>query len=273
MVHYSGCGNYGAILNVVEIKIMADKKNIVIRVNYPKHENKSEKRSSAPEMITVWHVNRIVLAVVVLGLLFALPFFLINHEDQYTGDSSAPITQKDKDRAGRDKKPIEYTEFEEISSVPPVETDSKPAQEEVEPLYEITPAPDSLQESDDQEAFNNYQSSINDKRVSRALLTTGINNKDPIDEFTPPVKIGHNQKVVLYYFTELKNSKYRALYHEWLHNGQVVAKRQLYIGGDHWRNSSKMTFSEKNKGYWLVRLVDKSGQILSQKGFSVVLEE
>lgn len=123
------------------------------------------------------------------------------------------------------------------------------------------------------EPDKNSPSPIDDKGVSRALLATGINNREPIDNFIAPVKIGHKQKLVLYYFTELRNLKERALYHEWLRNDKVVSKRQLYIGADRWRTSSKMTFSDRNKGNWTVRLVDKTGLILNKISFAVVSDE
>ena len=260
---------------------MADKKNIVIRVNYPKHGNGSEKPLSTPELITEWNVKRILLAIGVLSLLCVVFFLVINHEDQNYTDinpgaptDAAPKIRKDEDSAVADLKPVP---------------------KQAEPLSESKPVVNSITKSDkpnnnaeginatetvskpvmikNKESINYHQSPINVNQVSRALLTTGINNKEPIDEFTPPVKIGHKQTVILYYFTELKKLKDRALYHEWLRDGQVVAKRQLYIGDERWRTSSKMTFSDKSKGNWIVRLVDKSGQILNQKSFSVALDE
>ncbi len=281
---------------------MADKKNLVIRVNYPKYGSKSEKRLSAPAQVTEWHVKRIFMAIGAFILLCAAAFFIFNN-GQHNADvgnpvvqsDSAPISTKDGDSTGTEKLPPEYTEFEQISSIPPVTRDLKPAPAQAESLSERKPAVNSTTKRDkpnnnaasidatetasnaelikNNESINNRQWPIDDKRVSRALLTTGLNNREPIDEFKPPVKIGNKQTVVLYYFTELKKLKDTALYHEWLRNGQLVAKRQLYIGDAHWRISSKMRFSEKNKGDWTVRLVDKSGQILNQKSFSVALDE
>lgn len=281
---------------------MADKKNLVIRVNYPKHGKKSEKRLSAPELITEWHTQRIFMVLGAFILLCVVAFFIINN-GQHNADVGSPVVQSDTakmstidgDSPGTEKQPSEYTEFEQISSIPPVTRVLKPAPEQVEPLSESNQAVNQTTKRDMQsnndasinaavteskpgqikntESINNHQSPIDDKRVSRALLTTGLNNREPIDEFTPPVKIGNQQTVVLYYFTELKKLKDKALYHEWLRDGQLVAKRQLYIGDEHWRISSKMRFSEKNKGNWTVRLVDKSGQILNQKSFSVELDE
>lgn len=62
---------------------MRDKKNVVIRVNYSNEGKKSEKYLSEPETITVWHVNRILLAAsIAVVLLLSALYFLIKPDIQ-----------------------------------------------------------------------------------------------------------------------------------------------------------------------------------------------
>jgi hypothetical protein len=64
---------------------MRDKKKVVIRVNYSKAGRKSEKYLSEPEMITVWHVKRILFATsIVVALLLSALYFFIKPDIQKT---------------------------------------------------------------------------------------------------------------------------------------------------------------------------------------------
>ena len=289
---------------------MADKKNIVIRVNYPKAGNRMEKPLSAPELITEWHFKRIFLAVAAVVLICVVAFLAIKPASQTSRDNTPVVLSGPVKAIKVVPEPAKVAAIKEagenvrIEKQSAIKTMLEPTTAPVSPVItEKTPVPDLENQaaikanttqtkaedeiaglkteateekpalSKNKEPVKNSPSPIDDKGVSRALLTTGINNREPIDNFIAPVKIGDKQKLALYYFTELRNLKERALYHEWLRNGKVVAKRQLYIGADRWRTSSKMTFSDRNKGNWTVRLVDKTGLILNKISFAVVSDE
>jgi hypothetical protein len=105
--------------------------------------------------------------------------------------------------------------------------------------------------------------------VSRALLTYAINNKEPSGEVVRAVGVSLKKPVWLYYFTELKSMSNSKVYHEWLKNGEIISRQELVISDDIWRTSSRKLLSYSEKGNWVVRLVDKNGQLLNEKKFKV----
>ena len=105
--------------------------------------------------------------------------------------------------------------------------------------------------------------------MTRAVLTYGINNKEPAGEIAKAVNVGEKNPTWVYYFTELKSMNGNKVYHEWLKNGVLDSRQELIISGDAWRTSSRKLLADSAKGNWTVRLIDEHGQLLNEKSFKV----
>lgn len=111
-----------------------------------------------------------------------------------------------------------------------------------------------------------------DKHIVRALLTTRVKNKEPVDKVIPPVIVNENHAIGIYYFTEIINMKGHSLYHQWLWNDNIIYKRKINILGDRWRAATGKFITHDKQGMWRVRIVDKQGVILDQIVFKVELK-
>ncbi len=244
---------------------MTDKKNIVIKVSYPRSEIATEGLS--PKMITEWNIKRILLAAGALVLILAALIYGINNDTQKTDlDNVAVIVHATENQATPEYE-IKTAEIKNLTPVsPPVaKTDSsvkklpqkKSAGIIVKEIIKKLPHTKVVKEH----KYPHY--------VQRSLLTYRIINKEPINEIQNTVKVSRNNPTWVYFFTELKAMKGAKVYHEWLKNGVLVSRQELVISGDRWRTSSRKLLSFSEKGNWTVRLVDKSARLLNKKNFNV----
>lgn len=109
------------------------------------------------------------------------------------------------------------------------------------------------------------------KAVVRAQLTKNIEKNEPVDKLKSPLKIGKKETIWIYYFAELKGMKGKAIYHEWLLNGELVSKKKVNISSDPWRTASKQVITYTTNNDWVVRLVDESGNKLAERTFNLEL--
>ncbi len=91
--------------------------------------------------------------------------------------------------------------------------------------------------------------------VARAQFTTGIENREPVDEvvvISPPV-------TEVYFFTDLRHLEGREVQHRWAYRGRVVSIKPFEIQGARWRVYSKNVIEPDQTGEWSVTVVDESG--------------
>jgi hypothetical protein len=101
--------------------------------------------------------------------------------------------------------------------------------------------------------------------VSRAIVTSSIENKEPTDEVTQVTQ--EINKV--YFFTEVLNKANTHVTHRWLLNGKLEAEVVLKIGSDRWRTySSKNLVPEFHMGNWQVEVIDEQNNLLASAVFS-----
>lgn len=98
-------------------------------------------------------------------------------------------------------------------------------------------------------------SPVPDARVARAIFTTGIQDREPVDELA---QLDASSPEV-YFFTELRGLEGRTVSHRWEYEGRVVAEVPFAIGGPRWRVFSNKTLSPELVGKWTVVVVDESG--------------
>jgi Protein of unknown function (DUF2914) len=110
------------------------------------------------------------------------------------------------------------------------------------------------------------------KVVSRAQLTRDIEKNEPVDNLKLPLKIGKKETLWIYYFIELKNMQGKTVFHEWWLNGNLVSRKKVNISDDPWRTASKQLITYTNNNDWVVRVVDESRNILTEKSFNLELK-
>ena len=136
-----------------------------------------------------------------------------------------------------------------------------------------SPSISSIVESNEKvEAVNNDNNlnEVKDDKISRALLTTGLNNREPIDNITSPIYVSKQAAIKIYYFTEIMNMEGEVLYHNWLREGESVFKKEIKISGQRWRASTNKFIQYFDQGEWTVILVNKEGDVLNEVQFKVV---
>ena len=102
----------------------------------------------------------------------------------------------------------------------------------------------------------------NEGQVSRALFTSAVQNREPIDQ----LDILSELISEAFFFTEFKDFQDRTLTHQWSHNGKVSHSIPFVIKGKRWRVFSSKTFMSgaKQEGSWTVKILDEDGTVLSE---------
>lgn len=106
-----------------------------------------------------------------------------------------------------------------------------------------------------------------EKEVVRALFSTGIEQKEPVESITEyyPVDEG-----VLYFFTELKNMEDTEVLHVWHKNGEEIYKFTNNISAPRWRTYSSMKAMHFKSGDEItVNVVGADGEIYDSATLSI----
>lgn len=103
-------------------------------------------------------------------------------------------------------------------------------------------------------------------RVARDIVTTGVINREPIDDASVlPPSMGS-----LYYFTEVEGAYTPThITHIWYYQERQMAKVPLSVEGPRWRTWSSKRILENWVGAWRVEAVDLDGHVLSSQTFDV----
>lgn len=220
------------------------KSTVVIKVSYDKTAQLA--KIKAPEVVTVWHVRRILLA---LTIPIMLVWLLLRSTK--TEDVELPAAEA---------KPV-------VAAVEPmivnVSNQVKPSQPEPKPLESIV------------KPVNNQPKPtavIFDKRVLRAAVVSEFVNEQPADRIKNNLKVSKNQPVELFYFSEVKHLNNKNVSHAWFKNGQLVHKKHWDVKQPLAKLISSYRFSVKDAGQWQVVLEDKKGKHLSETVFFVTAE-
>ncbi|MGB7757797.1 MAG: DUF2914 domain-containing protein [Salinisphaera sp.] len=105
------------------------------------------------------------------------------------------------------------------------------------------------------------------KHVARAQLTTGIKHKEPVDRVSGVVHSHGEPRRYLYYFTQIKGLSGATVTHYWWHEGALMSKVKLRIGGAIWRTYSAQRLTPDMTGSWRVVVTDGQGHTLSTAHF------
>lgn len=104
--------------------------------------------------------------------------------------------------------------------------------------------------------------------LTRAIFTSGVINREPIDEIQGTVSLVENRVKQVYFYTELQNMKGRHVSHRWEHAGEVYAQVPFGIRGNRWRIYSSKRLNSTMVGEWKVSVVDAQGKTIYQDHFT-----
>ncbi len=104
-------------------------------------------------------------------------------------------------------------------------------------------------------------------RVARAIFTTGIVDREPVDNLeTVP-----NSTTRIYFFSDLRELAGQIVTHRWEYNGQTMAEITFKVGaGARWRVYSSKNLLPAWTGTWTVVVSNESGQVLQTSTFDYV---
>lgn len=102
--------------------------------------------------------------------------------------------------------------------------------------------------------------------VKRAIITTAITDREPVDNYNEQTLPANTGKI--FFFTEVLNQAGTNITHRWFLNGKLEAEVKLNIGSNRWRtNSSKNLDVNFHSGSWEVMVVAADGSILATQTF------
>jgi hypothetical protein len=116
-------------------------------------------------------------------------------------------------------------------------------------------------EDDDFVEEHNTNSLLKTKYVSRALLTTGVKQREPVDNVCIP------ERNKMTFFTEINNYANHRVTHRWKYNNKTVFELSFNVRGPRWRVWTSKNLPVKWAGPWVIEVVDEDGNILTQKLF------
>ncbi|WP_127477624.1 DUF2914 domain-containing protein [Sulfurivermis fontis] len=100
--------------------------------------------------------------------------------------------------------------------------------------------------------------------VARAVVTSGINEREPVDELNQVA----GEMTQVYFFTELRGMQGQRVLHRWVHNDTVMAEVGFDVNGPRWRVWSSKNMMPEWAGTWMVNVVDANGEVLVSREFS-----
>ncbi|MCU7845773.1 MAG: DUF2914 domain-containing protein [Candidatus Thiodiazotropha sp. (ex Monitilora ramsayi)] len=99
------------------------------------------------------------------------------------------------------------------------------------------------------------ESPVPDAYVARALFTTGIADREPVDQV---VSLEAFQGEI-FFFTDLRGLQGRSVTHRWEFEGRFMGQIEFKVGGPRWRVYSKKALNPDVSGKWTVLVLDESG--------------
>jgi hypothetical protein len=99
--------------------------------------------------------------------------------------------------------------------------------------------------------------------VARSIFTTGIVDREPVDNLTTVPNTLHR----IYFFSDLRGLEGQIVTHRWEYNGKVMAEIKFKVGGPRWRVYSSKNLLPEWTGKWTVVVLDESGWPLKASVF------
>lgn len=91
-------------------------------------------------------------------------------------------------------------------------------------------------------------------QVERSVLTSGIEQREPMDDLGKTVTLPDGDYSSVYFFTHIRNLANAQIVHRWIYNGREMAAVTLNIGSDNWRTYSSKRIRSHWRGEWQVQV-------------------
>ena len=112
---------------------------------------------------------------------------------------------------------------------------------------------------------------IDTDKVSRAVLTREVVDREPVNVFKADVRFNEFADTMAF-FSELKNLQGQKVKHVWRYEDEVQASIELDVTSPRYRTFSNKTILPEQVGNWRVDVVDEQGRLLAQKEFRILAE-
>ena len=94
----------------------------------------------------------------------------------------------------------------------------------------------------------------NEDNVPRAMFTTAIENREPVDR----VLILDDSVANLYFFSDLRRLQGKKIKHRWEFEGKVIKEKLFEVNGPRWRVFSEHELDKEMLGRWTVVIADEN---------------
>lgn len=132
------------------------------------------------------------------------------------------------------------------------------------PIQAETQEPAAEQASEEAPEAAPDQVQVPTTRVALAQFTTGIEDREPIDQIT----FVENEIRKIYFYTDLRGFEGQTIKHRWLHNGTVMADVAFEVRGPRWRVWSSKALLPDWIGDWTVEIVAAEGEVIAAETFT-----
>lgn len=105
--------------------------------------------------------------------------------------------------------------------------------------------------------------------IERAVLTSGVENREPVDDLGHVYQHSGDAYDRIAFFTHVMNHDGRGIVHRWYRDGELDSEVTLAIGSDSWRTYSSRQISYMANGDWFIRVVNDRDEELVHYSFSV----
>lgn len=104
--------------------------------------------------------------------------------------------------------------------------------------------------------------------VERAVLTSGVQARAPVDDLRQSASIDPTSVTTLYFHTEVHQMDGKQLIHRWFYNDKQMAAVTLPINAERWRTHSSKRILPQWSGSWRIEVWSEQELLLSHP-FSV----
>jgi hypothetical protein len=130
-------------------------------------------------------------------------------------------------------------------------------------------AADEIETSAEMAPATTNQAAHKTGRVARAIFTTAIVDREPIDT----LETFSTDTSRIFFFTDLRGLDGQIVTHRWEHNGQIMAEITFKVGsGARWRVYSSKNLLPEWTGTWQVVVNNENGETLHTSTFEYIAE-
>ncbi|MCG7563931.1 MULTISPECIES: DUF2914 domain-containing protein [Pseudoalteromonas] len=135
--------------------------------------------------------------------------------------------------------------------------------------YDNSNAPTKRFAEDAQVASVAMAAQVDTKHISRAVLTTEVMNREPVNVLKDSVEQSAFADK-LYFFTEVRGLQGQTIRHLWFHQDQLMAEIDLAISAYRHRTYSSKNIMPSQSGQWRIEVITADDRLLAQKTFRII---